>query len=174
MSGSHLTLLFGHEQRKHLRIRRQFSVSLYNRDINLCIQGVTANLSQHGALFRVENYHLFRTGTPILITVHLPPEFTGQNKVIGLQGEAVISRIDKANKGVAVEFCIALRQFERVDVPDMLQEANRKRLSTFSGRSSHQGSPGDVKIVPRNRKGPCLGEVLAPAIPAYHRKGTRE
>jgi hypothetical protein len=38
-----------------------------------------------------------------------PPDFTGQNKTIVLQGDAVITRIDQENEGVAVEFINALR-----------------------------------------------------------------
>lgn len=122
-------------QRKHLRIQRQFSVSLHNQDLNLQVQGVTSNLSQHGALIRVESHHPFQLGTPTVVTLVLPPEFTGHNKFIRLQGEAAISRIDVASKGIAVEFSNALRQFERVDVPDLHQDINQERLPAFSGRS---------------------------------------
>lgn len=104
-------------QRKNVRVRRYFSVSLCNEDLNLRVRGITANLSQDGALIRVETSHSLRAGIPVMLTFFLPPEFTGQNKSIGLQGEAVISRIDEASAGIAVEFCKALRQFERVDVP---------------------------------------------------------
>lgn len=99
-------------------MRRCFSVTLRNEDLNLRVHGITANLSQYGAFIRIETYHSLRAGTPTTITLFLPPEFTGQSKLIGLQGEAVISRVDEASASVAVEFCKALRQFERVDVPD--------------------------------------------------------
>jgi hypothetical protein len=111
---SPLTLVFGFRQRKHPRIQRQFPVSLHSRDLNLHVQGVTSNLSRQGALIRVEDFHLFRPGKLTVVTVFLPPYFTGQDKFIGLQGEATILRIDGANKGIAVEFRKPLKQFEPI------------------------------------------------------------
>jgi len=92
-------------------------------------------LSQDGAFIRVESHHLFQLGTPTVVTLVLPPEFTGHNKFIGLKGKAAISRIDEASKGIAVKFSNALRQFERVDVSDLHQDINQERLPTFSGRT---------------------------------------
>jgi hypothetical protein len=103
------------EERKFKRVRCNFMLTLFNEKLNLFVQGVTVNLSQYGAFVRIQPHFSFRTGTPITVTVFLPPEFTGQDEAIRLQGEAVISRVDEANRGIAVEFCKALRQFERVD-----------------------------------------------------------
>lgn len=114
MLESPLALLFGFRQRKHPRIRRQFPVNLLSRDLNLHVQGVTSNLSRKGALIRAEDFHLFRPGRLTVVTVFLPPYFTGQDKFIGLQGEATILRIDGANEGIAVEFRKPLRQFEQI------------------------------------------------------------
>jgi hypothetical protein len=55
-----------------------------------------------------------------------PPDFTGQNKTIVLQGDAVITRIDQENEGVAVEFINALRGFERTNVPTLLQKSDNR------------------------------------------------
>ena len=90
-------------------------VTLFNEKLNLFVQGVTVNLSQHGAFVRSQPHFSFRAGAPITVTVFLPPEFTGQDKAIRLQGDAVILRIDEADEGIAVEFRKALRQFERID-----------------------------------------------------------
>jgi len=116
---SPLASLFGFHQRKHSRIRRQFPVSLLNQDLNLQVQGVTSNLSRQGALIRVEDCQLFQPGRLTVITIFLPPYFTGQDKFIGLQGEAIILRIDEANKGIAVEFRRPLRQFEPIGEQDL-------------------------------------------------------
>jgi hypothetical protein len=89
-------------------------VTLFNKKLNLFVHGVTANLSQYGAFVQIQPCDFFGLGTPLTITVFLPPEFTGQDEAIRLQGEAVISRIDEANGGIAVKFCKALRQFERI------------------------------------------------------------
>jgi hypothetical protein len=90
-------------------------VTLFNEKLNLFVQGVTTNVSQNGAFVRIQPYYSFRAGTSLTVTVFLPPEFTGQDKTIRLQGEAVISRIDEADKGIAVEFRKPLRQFKRID-----------------------------------------------------------
>jgi hypothetical protein len=111
---SPLAQLFGFRQRKHPRIRRQFPVSLLNGNLNLPVQGVTSNLSRQGALIRVEDFHLFRPGRLTVVTIFLPPYFTGQDRFIGLQGEATILRIDGANKVIAVEFRKPLKQFEPI------------------------------------------------------------
>jgi hypothetical protein len=90
-------------------------VTLFNKKLNFFVQGVTANLSQYGAFVRIQPHFSFRPGTSITVTVFLPPDFTGQDEAIRLQGEAVIARVDEANKGIALQFRKALRQFERVD-----------------------------------------------------------
>ena len=103
------------EERKFKRVRCNFMVTLFNEKLNFFVQGVTANLSQHGAFIRMQSNFSFRAGTPITVTVFLPPDFTGQDGAIRLQGRAVILRSDEVNKGIAVEFCRALREFERID-----------------------------------------------------------
>ena len=103
------------EERKFKRVRCNFMVTLLDEKQNLFVQGVTVNVSQNGALVRTNTYYSFQAGTPSTVTVFLPPEFTGQDKIIRLQGEAVISRIDEANRAIAVEFRKALRKFERID-----------------------------------------------------------
>jgi len=90
-------------------------VTLFDKKLNLFVYGETVNLGQYGAFVRIQPPFSFRAGTPIKVTVFLPPQFTGQDEAIRLQGEAVIARIDEANRGIAVEFRKALRQFERID-----------------------------------------------------------
>ena len=103
------------EERKFKRIRCNFMVTLFNEKLNLFVHGETANLSQYGAFVRVQPHVSLRAGMPITVTVFLAPEFTRQDEAIRLQGEAVIARVDEANRGIAVEFHQALRQFERID-----------------------------------------------------------
>lgn len=90
-------------------------VTLFNEKLNLFLHGVTTNLSRYGALVRTQPPFPFGPGAPVTVTVFLPPRFTGQDQTIRLQGEAVIVRVDEANRGIAVEFRKALRQFERID-----------------------------------------------------------
>jgi hypothetical protein len=55
----------------------------------------------------------------MIITFLLPPEFTGQDRAIGLQGEAVVARVDPMRQGVGIEFVRSFRQFEQVSVADI-------------------------------------------------------
>lgn len=105
------------ECRKNVRVRRNFPVRLFIKDSNLFIEGTTTNLSQGGAFIKSKNRHSCQAGAIAFLTFFLPPNFTGQNKIIGLQGDTVITRIDQENKGIAVEFINALREFERIDLP---------------------------------------------------------
>ena len=90
-------------------------ITLFNEKLNLLLHGMTANLSRYGALVRIQPPVPFGPGTPVTVTVFLPPRFTGQEQTIRLQGEAVTAKVDEANKGIALEFRQALRQFERID-----------------------------------------------------------
>ena len=114
------------EHRKNVRVRRNFPVRLFIKDSNLFIDGITTNLSQGGAFINSKNRHLCQAGARVFLTLLLPPDFTGQNKTIGLQGEAVITRIGQENEGIAVEFVKALGDFERIDVPDLKQELDNR------------------------------------------------
>ena len=103
------------EYRKTVRVKRHFRVRLFKEE-SPPIEGTTANLSQGGAYIKCSSWHSFQTGTPVALTFILPPYFTGQNKTIGLAGEAVITRVDQEKKGIAVELNKPLRGFEQVTV----------------------------------------------------------
>jgi hypothetical protein len=103
------------EKRKFNRVKCNFMVTLFNEKLNLFVHGETVNLGQYGAFVRIQPHFSFRAGTPITVTVFLPPEFTGQDEAIRLQGEAVIARVDETIEGIALQFSKALRQFERID-----------------------------------------------------------
>ena len=51
-----------------------------------------------------------------MVAFCLPPKFTGQKKTIGLQGGAVVARVDEVYKGIAVKFIKKLKQFKPVYV----------------------------------------------------------
>jgi hypothetical protein len=53
-----------------------------------------------------------------VLAFFLPPRFTGQDKTIGLRGRAVVSRIDKKNQGIGVEFVKNFRLFEIIAAPN--------------------------------------------------------
>ena len=70
-------------------------------------------MSQTGAFIRTENWSSFQVNDEAIVTCFLPPDFSGQDEFIGLQGEVTIRRLDPENKCVAVEFVKSFRQFER-------------------------------------------------------------
>jgi hypothetical protein len=71
-------------------------------------------MSQMGAFIRTEDWSSFQVNEETIVTCFLPPDFSGQDKFMALQGEATVRRIDPANKCVAVEFVKSFRQFEKV------------------------------------------------------------
>lgn len=99
-------------------MRRNFPVRLFMEDLNLFIEGITTNLSQGGAFIKSNNRHSCQAGALVVLTFFLPPDLNGHNETIGLQGDAVITRIDQENEGIAVEFTKAFKEFERIDLPD--------------------------------------------------------
>ena len=106
------------DHRKNIRIRRNFTEKLVKEGLDFSFEGRAVNLSQKGAFIKLNNRLSFQARAPAVLTFFLPPDFTGQNETIGLQGDAVITRIDQENGGIAVEFIKTFREFERIDVPD--------------------------------------------------------
>jgi hypothetical protein len=114
------------EHRKNIRVRRNFPVRLFMEDLNLFFEGITTNLSQGGAFIKSKNVNSCQAGALAILTFFLPPDFTGQNETIGLQGDTVITWIDQENKGIAVEFIKTFRELERVNVPDLPEKSDSR------------------------------------------------
>jgi hypothetical protein len=70
----------------------------------------------------------------------LPSNLRGKNKTIGLQGEAVINRVDQENEGVGVQFPKGLKLVQQTKAPDVAGKLRYKRiayyLSTFADAPS--------------------------------------
>lgn len=103
--------------RENIRTRSSFAVKLVKEGLNFSFAGRAVNLSQKGAFIKLNNRLSFHAHAPVILTVFLPPDFTGRNKTIWLQGDAVITRIDPDNGTIAVEFIKTFREFERIDAP---------------------------------------------------------
>jgi hypothetical protein len=117
------------DHRENRRIRRNFPVKLLMKGTdNISIEGMTVNLNQSGAFIKVNKRLSFQAHAAAVLTFFLPPDFTGQNKTIVLQGDAVITRVDEENKGMEVEFIKTFREFERIDRRD-LQEKSDNRIA---------------------------------------------
>jgi hypothetical protein len=118
-------------KRKQVRIRQRFKTELLKDGIIHSFEGITASVSQGGAFIKTKDWNSFRTNDKTVITVYLPPFFTGQDATIGLQGSAVITRVDEDNEGVAVEFLKNFRQFERIDEMDIPGKIRYKKLAHY-------------------------------------------
>ena len=107
------------DRRKYPRLRKSFEVQLAKVGLDRSFEGSSVNLSQGGAFIQIAKWQSFRAKDPARIAFLLPPEFTGQNKTIRLQGRAIITRVDKKKKGIGVKFTRNLKQF----VPVVLSNA---------------------------------------------------
>jgi hypothetical protein len=54
----------------------------------------------------------FQENDEAIVQLFLPPEMTGQQSTLILNGPAVVKRIDKKRYGIAVQFQKALKAFE--------------------------------------------------------------
>ena len=89
-------------------------MKLFKEELECSLEGVTVNLSQDGAFIKTTGCRFFQVQDEAILTCLLPPDFTGQDKTIGLRGRAIVSRVDQESEGVAVEFTSMFRQFERI------------------------------------------------------------
>ncbi|UCF00739.1 MAG: PilZ domain-containing protein [Deltaproteobacteria bacterium] len=104
---------------------------------DVLLEGNTLDLSQSGAFIKTEGWHFFEPNELTKPIFFLPPDFTGVDTPIGLQGDAVITRIDRENQGIAVEFVKSFREFEQIDLPDLLLIFPNMFLTHF--RERHLG-----------------------------------
>jgi hypothetical protein len=110
------------DQRRHTRLKKNFQVTLHKRvpgNLDFLLKGNTLDLSQGGALIKTEGWYFFESGELTELTLFLPPDFTGGDTPIRLQGDATITRTDREKKSIAVEFIKTFKEFERIDLPDL-------------------------------------------------------
>ena len=124
------------ERRRSTRLHRQFTAHIRCRAA-IRADGESENLSQGGAFIRTDEWELFKARDEITITFLLPSEFTGQDKAIGLQGDAVVTRVDPERHGVGVEFVRSFRQFEQASVSSVNEKPGTDTVAyyvaTFGG-----------------------------------------
>ena len=130
-------------------MHRQFPAHIRCRT-GIGADGESENLSQGGALIRTETWDLFKPRDEILITFLLPPEFTGQDGAIGLQGEGVVTRVDPERQGIGIEFVRSFRQFEQVSVADLPGKAEGDTVGSYVSRF---GGLLESEFVARHRHG---------------------
>jgi hypothetical protein len=107
------------EQRKHKRLAKNLQVTLqkrFPRILDVLLEGTTTDLSQGGVFIKTESWHLFETNELTELTFFLPPDFTGKDTPIGLQGSGIVRSVDQLREGIAVEFINELRHFRPIEV----------------------------------------------------------
>lgn len=102
-------------RREHIRKVHHFQSSLFKLGLYSPAAGMTENLSPGGAFINTRDWHAFQARDQVVVTLFIPPSFSGQERTISLQGAATVARVDQKNKGIAVQFETTLKQFERVD-----------------------------------------------------------
>jgi hypothetical protein len=103
------------ERRRNERLNRRFSVRFCKVGLYFPVEGVTENFGPCGAFIKLNDLHAFQVRDQIILTLFIPPSFSGQETTIGLQGSAQIIRLVGDNEGVAVKFTGPLKQFERTN-----------------------------------------------------------
>ncbi|MBW1982219.1 MAG: PilZ domain-containing protein [Deltaproteobacteria bacterium] len=103
------------DRRVYLRLKQRFDTTLRADDSHVCVWGVTENLGQGGAFIKTADWKDLQPHQLMTITLFIPPDFSGHDSTIALQGTAVIVRTDLENEGIAVRFVKELKLFERVD-----------------------------------------------------------
>ena len=121
------------DRRKDIRVTQYFRAKLAKGDVPNGVEGETQNLSQGGAFVRTSDWRSFQVKDRTVVTLFLPPAFSGQEAPIGLRGPAIITRIDEENEGVALEFVRSFRQFERIDEPEVSGKFRYKKLGHYLG-----------------------------------------
>ena len=119
------------EKRKHIRIKRSFRTKLSKTSLAQPVEGNTLNVSQGGAYIKTKDWNSFKPNDKTTITVYLPPIFSGQDGTIGLQGSAVITRVDEDEEGVAVQFLQNLKQFERIEEMEIPGKIRYKNVAHY-------------------------------------------
>jgi len=99
------------ERRKYVRFPGQFRIRVTIERTSGEVEGLSRNLCQGGLFFLTPSLGAFREHDPTIIHLYLPPEMTGHQHSVVLQGQGTVRRIDEARKGVAIEFSRLLRSF---------------------------------------------------------------
>ena len=102
------------DRRAYPRVRVCFPTKLDKVRLTHPIEAVTDNVSQGGAYIKTTDWNAFKPRETALATFFLPPSFTGQEEIIALQGEVLVSTVDPNREGIGLQFVKTLRQFDRV------------------------------------------------------------
>jgi PAS domain S-box-containing protein len=102
---------------EELQLGHNFRVMAHKEGSDLVVEGVTEELTQAKAFITTEHWQALQADDRLMLTVFIPPSFSGQDKTIGLRGQAVVTEVDGESGGVGVRFLLSLKQFEPVANP---------------------------------------------------------
>jgi len=111
------------DRRKYPRLRQHFKVQIFKNGVDHSFEGTSTDVSQLGAFIKIKKWRSFKVHEHAVIAFSLPPDYTGQNKTVRLQGGAIFARVDQNNKGIGVEFTKNFKQFEPVILPDAVGQS---------------------------------------------------
>lgn len=105
------------DQRRHMRLKKNFQVTFQKRvpgNLDLLLRGKTLDLSRGGSFIETEGWHLFKPNEVTELTFFFAKGLSGKDAPIGLQGSAIVRRVDKLRKGIAAEFINELKHFKQI------------------------------------------------------------
>jgi c-di-GMP-binding flagellar brake protein YcgR len=107
------------DRRKYPRMKQSFQVQLSKNGLNHSLEGMSVDVSLGGAFIKTSKWRSFKVREKANLAFFLPPAYTGQTNVVGLQGGAVVTRVDQKIGGIGVKFVKSFNQFERIQAPDI-------------------------------------------------------
>jgi hypothetical protein len=120
------------DRRRYTRLHYQFPAMVMSHlGAGFPIEGAAENISQRGAFIKTKRWESFQVKDRAVVTFFVPPGFSGQSRVIGLQGDAIVTRIDQENEGVAIEFIRQLKQFQPITAPEVAGKIKYRKLATY-------------------------------------------
>jgi hypothetical protein len=100
------------DRRVNVRLSWNFPVTISKDGLDHPFEGTSVNVSQRGALIATKSWPCFKVRDTATVVCYLTGEFTGQKQTVGLEGAAVVRRVDQINEAVAVEFVKNFNQFK--------------------------------------------------------------
>jgi c-di-GMP-binding flagellar brake protein YcgR len=103
---------FQPERRKHTRFQRRLKSEIILTNTSVEFDGITEDLSQGGAFILTPGWSEVQENDKTTVRLFLPPELTGQNDTLILQGSAVVRRAENNRGGIALQFMKQLKAFD--------------------------------------------------------------
>jgi hypothetical protein len=102
------------ERRKHTRLPLNSLARVWILRKCREIRGTTADVCQGGAFVMSPGFDACQKDEEALVEMVLLPTTTGQEEELILAGPATVRRVDRDRGGIALQFSVELRRFERL------------------------------------------------------------